>query len=390
MSRVIIHLDMDAFFAAVEQLDNPELRGKPLVVGGSPDDRGVVATCSYEARRFGVRSAMPLSEARRRCPDCIFVRGRMSRYSEISRAVFSIMSGYSPQMERVSIDEAFLDVTKSEPLFGPGEEIARVIQRRIAEELGLSASVGVAPNKFIAKVASDLRKPGGLVVVPPDQMASFLAPLGIERIWGVGPKTAETLHALGLHTIGDVQTCTPELLKGRLGVYGERLHELSLGLDERPVEEHDDVKSVGHEHTFDQDVTNIEVLRGTLLRLSGKVGRRMRRAQLRGRTVTLKLRYMDFSTFTRQSPLPAVTDVDLDIYHAGDKLLTRLFDGKPVRLIGVSVSHLVPRGENTEQMDLFAPDTGKSRRLMETMDRIRTRHGEKSIAYAKESEFPPE
>lgn len=390
MSRVIIHLDMDAFFAAVEQLDNPELRGKPLVVGGSPDDRGVVATCSYEARRFGVRSAMPLSEARRRCPECIFVRGRMSRYSEISRAVFSIMSDYSPQMERVSIDEAFLDVTKSEPLFGPGEEIARVIQRRIAEELGLSASVGVAPNKFIAKVASDLRKPGGLVVVPPDQMVSFLAPLGIERIWGVGPKTAETLHALGLHTIGDVQKCTPELLKGRLGVYVERLHELSLGLDERPVEEHDDVKSVGHEHTFDQDVTNIEVLRGTLLRLSGKVGRRMRRAQLRGRTVTLKLRYMDFNTFTRQSPLPAVTDVDLDIYHAGDKLLTRLFDGKPVRLIGVSVSHLVPWGESTEQMDLFAPDTGKSRRLMETMDRIRTRHGEKSIAYAKESEFPPE
>lgn len=389
MHRVIIHLDMDAFFAAVEQLDNPELRGKPLVVGGAPDERGVVATCSYEARRFGVRSAMPLSEARRRCPHCIFVRGRMSRYSEVSRAVFSIMSDYSPEMERVSIDEAFLDVTKSEPLFGAGEAIARKIQRRIAEELGLSASVGVAPSKFVAKVASDLRKPHGLVVVAPGDVVSFLAPLGIERIWGVGPKTAEALHAMGLRVIGDVQQCGAKLLSERLGVYGERLRELSLGVDERPVAEHDDVKSVGHEHTFDQDVANIEMLRGTLLRLCGKVGRRMRRGEVKGRTVTLKLRYMDFATYTRQIPLSSATDLDLDIYHAGDKLLTRLFDGKPVRLIGVSVSHLVPRGDNIEQMDLFAPDSGKSRLLIETMDRIKSKHGEKSIAYAKESEFPP-
>ncbi|HSL93210.1 MAG TPA: DNA polymerase IV [Bacillota bacterium] len=390
MKRVILHLDMDAFFAAVEQLDNPELRGKPLVVGGSPDGRGVVATCSYEARRFGVRSAMPLSEAKRRCPECIFVRGRMSRYSEISRAVFAIMADYSPQMERVSIDEAFLDVTKSEPLFGPGEKIARTIQQRIMEELSLSASVGVAPNKFVAKVASDLRKPQGLVVVAPEEVASFLAPLSIERIWGVGPKTAEMLHALGLHTIGDVQKCNAKLLAGRLGVYGERLHDLSLGLDERPVAEDDDVKSVGHEHTFDQDVANIEILRGVLLHLASKVGRRMRRGHVKGKTVTLKLRYMDFSTFTRQAPLSGTTDLDLDIYHAGDKLLTRLFDGKPVRLIGVSVSSLMPAGENTEQLDLFHPDTGKSRRLIETMDRIRNKHGDKSISYAKENEFPPE
>jgi DNA polymerase-4 len=381
---------MDAFFAAVEQLDNPELRGKPIIVGGSPDNRGVVATCSYEARRFGVRSAMPLSEAKRRCPDCVFVRGRMSRYSEISRSVFAIMADYSPQMERVSIDEAFLDVTKSEPLFGPGAQIGRTIQQRITDELGLSASVGVAPNKFVAKVASDLRKPQGLVVVPPEQVVSFLAPLGIERIWGVGPRAAQILHSLGLYTIGDVQKCRVEILSDRLGVYGQRLHELSHGLDERPVAEQDDVKSVGHEHTFDSDVSNIEVLRGVLLHLASKVGRRLRKGQVKGKTITLKLRYMDFSTFTRQSPLPGATDLDLDIYHAADKLLVRLFDGRPVRLIGVSVSNLAPEGENAEQLDLFHPDTGKSRRLIETMDRIRNKHGDGIISYAKESEFPPE
>jgi DNA polymerase IV len=318
------------------------------------------------------------------------VRGRMSRYSEISLAVFAIMGDYSPQMERVSIDEAFLDVTKSQPLFGPGEKIALTIQQRITEELGLSASVGVAPNKFVAKVASDLRKPQGLVVVKPDEVVSFLAPLSIERIWGVGPKTAEVLHSLGLHTIGDVQKCATGLLENRLGVYGERLHNLSFGIDERPVAEQDDVKSVGHEHTFDHDVANSEVLRGVLLHLSSKVGRRMRRGQVKGKTVTLKLRYMDFSTFTRQAPLTGATDLDLDIYHAGDKLLTQLFDGKPVRLIGISVSNLIPQGASAEQLDLFLPDTGKSRRLIETLDRIKNKHGDKSISYAKENEFPPE
>ncbi len=388
--RVVIHLDMDAFFAAVEQLDFPELRGKPVIVGGAPNERGVVSTCSYEARKFGVHSAMSLTEAYRRCPQGIFVRGRGSRYRAISKQVIDIMATYSPLLEQVSIDEAFLDVTHSQNLFGPAHDIARTIQVRVKSELGLSCSLGVAPNKFLAKLASDLKKPGGLVVIEQETARQTIAPLPVERIWGVGPKTAEQLRRQGLITIGDIQKCDPSLLTRRLGVHGHDLYRLACGEDDRPVANRDDTKSVGHEHTFDIDTADLEAVKSTLLSLVAKVGRRLRKKKLRGKVVQLKLRYIDFSTYTRQCALKAHTDLDHDIYHAVVKLLCDHFDGRPIRLIGVSVSHLCGEGEAAAQLSLFDAPPGKARKLAEVMDAIKEKHGEKSITYAKVKEYENE
>lgn len=386
----IIHLDMDAFFAAVEQLDFPELRGKPVIVGGAPNERGVVSTCSYEARKFGVRSAMSLTEAYRRCPQGIFVRGRGSRYRAVSVEVMQIMATYSPLLEPVSIDEAFLDVTHSQNLFGPAETIARTIQTRVRDELGLSCSLGVAPNKLLAKVASDLKKPGGLVVVAPGSGRAFLAPLPIERIWGVGPKTAEQLHKQGFKTIGDIQNSDPNLLARRLGVHGYDLYRLASGEDDRPVASRDDTKSVGHEHTFDLDTTDLEAVKATLLALVAKVGRRLRKKKLRGKVVQLKLRYLDFITMTRQCALAAHTDLDHDIYRAAVRLLDKHFDGRPVRLIGVSLSQLCGEGEAAAQLCLFDAPPERAQKLARVMDAIKEKHGEKSITYAKVKEHEEE
>lgn len=387
MERCIIHLDMDAFFASVEQLDNPELRGKPVIVGGAPNERGVVSTCSYEARRFGVRSAMSLTEAYRRCPQGVFVRGRGSRYSEISKAVFAIMSDYSPLLEPVSIDEAFLDVTHSFKLFGSGPAIAQEIQGRVKKQLGLSCSLGVAPNKFLAKLASDLKKPNGLVVITPDTINETLAPLPIERIWGVGPKTAEQLKKIGFTTIGDIQRSDITMLERRLGTHGRDLWCLAQGLDDRPVATSDDVKSVGNEHTFDIDIANIDEVKATLLALSAKVGRRLRRKGFKGRVVHIKLRYHDFSTFTRQRSISQPTDLDHEIYHAAVELLTAHYDGRPIRLIGVSVNQLSMAGEAIEQLNLLAPSTDRRRQLASALDSIKDKHGDKSITYAKIKEY---
>jgi len=378
---------MDAFFASVEQLDNPELRGKPVIVGGAPNERGVVSTCSYEARRFGVRSAMSLTEAYRRCPQGVFVRGRGSRYSEISKAVFAIMSDYSPLLEPVSIDEAFLDVTHSFKLFGSGPAIAQEIQGRVKKQLGLSCSLGVAPNKFLAKLASDLKKPGGLVVITAEAIKETLAPLPIERIWGVGPKTAEQLKKVGFTTIGDIQRSDITMLERRLGSHGRDLWCLAQGLDDRPVAISDDVKSVGNEHTFDIDIANIDEVKATLLALSAKVGRRLRRKGLKGRVVHIKLRYHDFATFTRQRSISQPTDLDHEIYHAAVELLTAHYDGRPIRLIGVSVNQLSMAGETIEQLNLLAPSTDRRRQLASALDSIKDKHGDKSITYAKIKEY---
>ncbi|MBT9177076.1 MAG: DNA polymerase IV [Firmicutes bacterium] len=384
--RVIIHLDMDAFFAAVEQLDFPELRGKPVIVGGAPNERGVVSTCSYEARKFGVRSAMSLTEAYRRCPQGIFVRGRGARYRTISEQLLDIMAAYSPLLEPVSIDEAFLDVTQSQNLFGEAPVIARTIQARVKSELGLSCSLGVAPNKFLAKLASDLKKPGGLVIIERDTARATIAPLPIERIWGVGPKTAEQLRRQGLMTIGDIQNCDPALLARRLGVHGHDLYRLACGEDDRPVANREDTKSVGHEHTFDIDTAELEAVKSTLLSLAAKVGRRLRKKKLRGKVVQLKLRYLDFTTYTRQCALNAHTDLDHDIYRAAVKLLCDHFDGRPVRLIGVSMSQLCGLGEAAAQLSLFDAPPEKAQKLARVMDAIKEKHGEKSITYAKVKE----
>ncbi|MBA2133860.1 DNA polymerase IV [Capillibacterium thermochitinicola] len=381
--RRIIHLDMDAFYAAIEQLDNPAYRGKPVIVGGLPHERGVVSTCSYEARKYGIRSAMPLREAARRCPHGIFVPGRMQRYREVSAAIMKLLREYTPLVEPLSCDEAFLDVTGSEPLFGPAETIARQIVDRIAAELQLSASVGVAPNKFLAKLASDLKKPRGFVVIEEEDVLSFLAPLPINRIWGVGPKTTTQLQKMGLKTIGDLQELSLTYLRENLGDLGINLYRLARGIDDRPVETDMDIKSIGHETTFQEDTADREFLEETLWYLSEKVARRLRRKGLVGKVITIKLRDHDFQTITRQTTLYQATDFEEVIYQTARQLAeANAWSGKPLRLIGVSVSGLQTRENSQAPLFTESADTDL-RALHQTLDRIRERFGENAITRAR-------
>ncbi len=380
MDRKILHIDMDAFFAAVEQLDNPELRGKPVIVGGNPQARGVVSTCSYEARRFGVHSAMPLREAYRRCPQGIFVPVRGARYAEASRRIMKILADYTPLVEPLSLDEAFLDLTGSEVIFGPTEGIGRQIVQRIATEVGLTASVGIAPNKFLAKLASDLRKPQGFVVVTPENMQALLVDLPVGKIWGVGPKTEEQLAALGIRTIGMLQKIDPDLLTKGFGESGLHLLQLAHGIDHRPVVAEEETKSVGHEITFQEDTDDREYLTGIMLWLSDQVARRLRQHQMQGRTITVKIRDQDFKTYTKRTTLEEPTDFEETIYRIAVGLAQELAWGaKLVRLLGVSVSGFGPA--RSHQLNLFedpepvtvAPELHK---LHQAMDSLRDRFGE--------------
>ncbi|MGE5598919.1 MAG: DNA polymerase IV [Bacteroidota bacterium] len=382
--RWIIHLDMDAFYAAVEQHDHPALRGRPVIVGGPPDSRGVVSTCSYEARRYGVRSAMPLREAARLCPEGIFVPGRISRYIEVSRQVFAILDQYSPLVEPLSLDEAFVDVTGCERLFGPAPCIARQMVARIREELGLSASAGVAPNKFLAKVASDLRKPGGFVVVRPGEEEDFLADLPVGRLWGVGPKTEEHLRRPGLRTIGALRAVPRAALVASLGEAGALLHDLSRGRDDRPVTAGEAAKSIGQEITFQRDTDDREYLAGTLLLLVDRVARRARKSGVRGRTVVLKLRDQEFVTVTRRRTLDRPTDREEAIYETARAMAEDLAWGRgKVRLIGISLTNL--RGADTGlQGALFGAEAagGRLDRLHRAVDGVREKFGEDAIKRA--------
>lgn len=381
--RRIIHLDMDAFFAAIEQRDNPAYRGKPVIVGGPPHVRGVVSTCSYEARKYGVHSAMPLREAGRRCPHGIFIPGRMQRYHEVSAEIMAILQEYTPLVEPISCDEAFLDVSGSEQLFGSAEAIARQIVDRIASELELSASVGIAPNKFLAKIASDLKKPRGFVVIREAEVLSFLAPLPISRLWGVGPKTTAQLEKMGLKLIGDIQKLSLSFLQSHLGDLGVHLYHLARGIDERPVEPMETVKSIGHEITFQEDTDHREFLEETLWRLCEKVGRRLRRQGLVGKVITIKLRDHEFQTITRRSTLYQPTDFEEVLFKTAHHLAEANDWGKkPLRLIGVSVSGLQQQG--SVQEPLFS-ETGADdlRNLHRTLDRIKDRFGEKAIIRAR-------
>lgn len=377
--RRIIHLDMDAFYAAVEQRDNPTYRGKPVIVGGNPAARGVVSTCSYEARKYGVRSAMPLREAGRRCPHGIFLPVRMRRYQEVSAELMAILHDYTPLVEPISLDEAFLDVTGSEKLFGPAEEIAREIIDRVESELGLTASVGVAHNKFLAKVASDLQKPHGFVVVDPDKVEAFLAPLPVRRLWGVGPKTLAVLSELGINTIGDLQAVPYERLRYRLGeAAAESLSRLAFGKDERPVVPEREPKSIGHEVTFAQDTADPNIIEATLLELCDKAARRLRKEALLAKVVTLKLRDAGFKTITRQTTLASPTDLEEIFFENVRSLFAQAkWAGKPLRLVGVSLSGL-ERKEN-EQGRLFVEEEDELRRLHQAVDRIRDRFGETAV-----------
>ncbi|MCC6673017.1 MAG: DNA polymerase IV [Planctomycetes bacterium] len=377
----ILHADMDAFYAAIEQRDRPELRGKPVIVG-SAERRGVVATASYEARRFGVRSAMPGVVARRLCPQGIFVAPRLAHYGAVSRAVMAILHRYTPLVEPLSLDEAFLDVAGSQALFGAAPAIARRIQDDVVRELGLTVSIGVATSKFVAKVASDLRKPRGLVVVPPGGERAFLAGLPLRCLWGAGKVMVARLEAHGLRTIGDVQALAPAALRALVGeAMGEHFHRLAMGDDPRAVEPEHEAKSVSAETTFAHDLSARADHDGVLLALSEEVGRRLRAEGLRGATVRIKVRHPDFTTFTRQRRLGEATHDDLTILHTATALLHRAVpDGQPLRLLGVGVTELV-RSAGPRQQSLFSPAEARSERALAAMDRIRARFGPGAIRH---------
>lgn len=382
--RRIVHIDMDAFFAAVEQRDNPSLRGKPVIIGGSAESRGVVSTASYEARRYGVHSAMPMTEAKRRCPNGIFLPVNGVKYREASSRIFNIFKRYSPLVEGLSLDEAFLDLTGCEKLFGPVVSIARQIKNEIKDEVGLTASVGISYCKFLAKMASDMEKPDGLTIITPNDLFSRIHPLPISKLWGVGKKAAPQLERLGIRTIGDAATMDLHAIRRHVGSLADHIHLLARGIDPRPVEPHHERKSVGQEITFAEDVADIEFLRATLLAQSEIVARELRLRKLEAKTVTLKLRYPSFQTVTRSNTMTEPTQLDDMIYRMALNLLAKC-ELKPrgkVRLIGISTSGLIPeRGH--QQVSLFDEIPEKSHKLMQAVDLIKDKFGERAVTRAR-------
>lgn len=377
--RTVIHFDMDAFFASVEQLDDPNLRGKPVLVGAR-SRRGVVTAASYEARPSGARSAMSMVEALRRCPDAIVVPPRRSRYLEVSRHVFAVFRRYTPLVEGLSVDEAFLDVSGSQALFGDGETIARRVKNDIRNELDLTGSAGVAPNKFVAKIASDLDKPDGLTLVPNDAVAEFLAPLPLERMWRVGPKARVRLRAAGLKTIGDLARTDTHTLEQLLGSWGPVARDLARGIDDRPVVVGRPPKSIGSEETFEHDLSTVDALLVPILRQSMRVSDRLIDQGLWARVVTLKVKYHDHRIRSRQLKLPlAVADTDA-IFDAAKLLLGRIDDlHHGIRLTGVAVSDMT----KVPDADLF-PDEDRERRerLANAAHALRERFGSAGVTRA--------
>lgn len=356
MDRCIFHVDMDAFYASIEQRDHPEFRDRPVVVGADPRQgfgRGVVAACSYEARKFGIHSALPISQAYRRCPDAVFVRPDMSKYVETSRRIRSIFSEFTDRVEPLSIDEAFLDVSHLVRDPEAAIRLARDLKQRIRAREGLTASVGIGPSKFIAKIASDLRKPDGLLLIRPHEVQRFLDPLPISRIWGVGPRTEQKLEQMGVTTIRQLRRIDGATLESRFGKLGGHLSRLARGVDERPVVVERQTKSISQEHTFLEDTADRAEMETTLTAMGRKVARRLREAELEARTVCLKLRYSSFRTLTRQVTLKQPTDDDAEIIAIVRTLLERqLRPGDKVRLLGVGVSSLARRGSE-RQLSLF-------------------------------------
>ena len=381
---MIIHVDMDEFFAAVEKLDNPSLAGKCILVGGSPAGRGVVSTASYEARRFGCHSAMPMATAIRLCPHATVLPVRGERYREVSDLLFEIFERFTPMVEPVSIDEGFLDVSGCERLFGPADQIARKIKEVIQDQLGLTASLGVAPNKFLAKLASDLQKPNGLVVISEQNVHDVLDPLPVSKLWGVGPATLKLFEQLGIRTICQLRRMPVALLRERFGDAGEHFHRLANGLDDRPVTPDSQAKSVGQEQTFPLDLSELAELRRLLLQQAEHVARRLRRAHLKAKTVTIKLRYGDFETLTRSKTSTEATNTTEGIWRVAESLFSAWSSRahRPLRLIGVTASGLAT--EKGRQLNLFTEDqVGKQRRLDETLDKIVSHFGEDAIRRGK-------
>lgn len=387
MSRRIIHLDMDAFYAAIEQRDFPELRGKPIIVGGDRL-RGVVATASYEARPYGVHSAMPMAQALKLCPQAVVVPPRRTRYVEVSQHIFTILRSFTPLVEPLSLDEAFLDVTASEQLFGSASTIAQQIKIRITRETQLTASAGIASTKFVAKIASDLKKPDGLVEVTDEQVLSFLHPLPVTRLWGVGAATARALGNLGITTIGDLARLSRESLVKRFGGNGEHFFQLAHGIDPRPVDPNQEVKSIGEEETFAQDLEHDSDVYPALLRYAQTVAHRLRARGLAGRTVTVKIRLAErledgrYRMYTRSHTLSAPTSDAQAIYRIALSLYAQVpRHGLKVRLAGLYASSLESE-RNAAQLSLFAPPTTQSdkrRQLGQLLDQLSSRYGENVI-----------
>ena len=372
---VIMHVDMDSFFASIEQRDRPELKGKPVIVGGLRDSkRGVVSTCSYEARKYGVHSAMPIAQAVKLCPQGIFLPGDHSKYAAVSQEIRQVFYEFSPVVENTSIDEAFLDMTGCEHLYDTFEDFGKAIKRHIYETVSLTASVGIAPNKFVAKLASDYRKPDGLVIVRPSEVKDWLAPMPVNKVWGIGEKTAKALSTWRIHTIADLRRCSQRSLLQRFGKQGHDLYLLARGIDPRPVEPETEAKSIGRETTFSIDLTELSRLRQVLANLVADVGMRLRQQSLWGRTVTIKLRYSDFTTITRSISLPEPINNDDDIFAAADKLLQQHIQKRPLRLLGVYLSQLT----SVSQASLF-PDSRRDK-LTELIDELNTRY-DRAVIY---------
>lgn len=382
--RAILHADMDAFFAAVEQRDNPALRGRPVLVGGT-GPRSVVAAASYEARAFGCRSAMPMAQALRLCPQAVVVSGGYGKYSAVSDRVFAIFERATPIVQPLSIDEAFLDVTGSLRAVGDPVSIARRIRAEVREEVGLTVSVGVAPNKFLAKLASDMHKPDGLTVIAPERAQEIIDPLPVSVIPGVGGAAVKALARLGARTIRDLRRLPPELLAHRLGSFGPRVHELANARDDRPVVTDRQAKSVGHEQTFGNDLAEPDQLRAVMLDQAQQVARRLRAKGRRARTLTVKIRFGDFQTITRAHTLDRPTDDAGAIFAAARELFDAWAGAafQPVRLVGLSASQLTEAGQ-PEQLGLFeSPESDARRRRVEAaFDAISDKFGNRAITRA--------
>ena len=387
--RVILHIDMDAFFASVEESARPQLKGKPVIVGG-PKRRGVVSAASYEARKYGIKAGMPLSKAKKLCPQAIFLEVDGEKYLSVSRKLLQIFLGITPLVEPFSIDEAFLDVTGSTKLFGSPLQISQKIKQMIKEKLRITCSIGIAPNKLLAKLASDMNKPDGLTIIEKEKTKEIIFPLPVEKLWGVGAKTKKTLDKLGITTIGELAQYPVEILEKEFGKkYGEGLHRIANGMDDSPVIPYDQFpqeKSMGHEHTLSEDTNDPQLISFTLLSLSTRVARRLREAQLMGRTITLKLRYSDFFTLSKMQSISEYTNSEKIIYKVAKDLLDKVYVGlRKVRLLGVTVSNLVSQ-DFPYQLSLFdsqaSTDKQRKQMLFKVMDKIRDKYGEGAIEWA--------
>lgn len=387
MQRLVCHVDMDAFFVSVEELFNPSLKGKPVVVGGEANQRGVVAAASYAARKFGVHSAMPLRTAARLCPQAIFVSGQPGRYREISKKIYALLNGFTPQVEMASIDEAYLDLTGTERLWGSPLATAHKLHEKVSNEIGLNCSLGLASSRLVAKISSDQAKPNGVLYILPGREAAFLAPLDIRKIPGVGKKTEASLHKLGIRKVGDLAPLDEHFLASHFGRWGLALAGKSKGQDsggwfDAEIGAEDNPKSISHENTFSNNVYDREKLESALLKLSEMVAKRLREHKLYARTIQLKLRYEDFSTITRAYSLDHATQIDREIAGAALQLFRNAWDGRaPIRLLGVHAGSL----QTTEgQMNLLdEPAVDKLRRAFRSVDHIRNRFGAASVSLAK-------